>query len=298
MKKHHSALALIAVAVTLVVSGCTAHTSTSMKSAAQPVTQAQFITLQLRESTSDFALYLRQQAEQLDGGTAEFAAAFQSGDTALAQALYAPTRMFYNRMLVARSEFSDLAARIDGPDPALGSLTTSTTAGTVLNGWQAIESDLYPVAGQPALTVEQRTALATALTTDTHSLSEVVYGLSLTTDEQTAGAAALIATLANEAASGTKDSLSKSAVSDLQGYVDGARVVFDGIRAVLVTQDAALATRLDHQFAAVQDALNSYRVGVTFMTYDQLTESQARSLRSDVADLAASLARVEPTMGL
>ncbi|GGF26885.1 Efem/EfeO family lipoprotein [Subtercola lobariae] len=247
------------------------------------------VAVELSESTSDLAYYLRQQAEQLDGGAAEFAAAYQAGDDDLARSLYAPTRMFYNRMLVVSDSFADLDARLDTRQQDL-------TAGEAFTGWHAIEQDLYPVAGQAPYSAEQRTALATGLAADTHALVEQINGLRPTVDQQTEGAAKLLQTRGVNAANGAEDAASSSDLYDLQGYVDGAQLVFEGIRVVLVTQDAALATTLDHEFGGIQDSLNAQREGVAFKRYDKVSADDLASLKDKVSALAASLSQVTVTM--
>ncbi|MEF2975722.1 EfeM/EfeO family lipoprotein [Subtercola sp. YIM 133946] len=285
-----TATVLVTVLVTaLLLAGCSSKTSQPPQSAGQAAGAQASVAVELSESTSDFAIYLRQQATLLDTGTAEFAAAYQSGDDALARSLYAPTRMFYNRMLVAQTLFTDLAAQLDAHQADLA-------PGAAFTGWHAIESDLYPAPGQAPLTAEQRTDLATRLASDTHALYEKVMSERPTVDQQTEGAATLLQTLGAAAAARRQDAPSGSDVSDLQGYVDSAHLVFEGIRVVLVTQDAALATTLDHQFGALQNTLNDQRTGVTFRTDDQVSDADWATLVSQTADLAASMARVTSTM--
>ncbi|MCU1479982.1 MAG: PbrT family lead (Pb2+) uptake porter [Subtercola sp.] len=280
---------LAALVVGGMLAGCATKSAQAPQSAGQAAGGGVSVTLELSESTSDVVTYLRQQAEQLDGGTAEFAAAYSSGNDGLARALYAPTRMFYNRMLVVQSSFSGLATSIDGQQ-------TDLPAGTPFTGWHAIEQDLYPASNSTPLNPEQRTALATRLAGDTHSLYEKIFGLRPTVNEQTEGAATLMQTLGVAAANGTQDPGSGSDISDLQGYLDGAHLVFEGIRVVLVTQDAALATTLDHEFGSLQDSLNAQRIGVSFTPYDQVSSGDLASLQSQVKALGDSLARVTTTM--
>ena len=292
MNSRITSLAAVALIAASVLSGCSAKTSEAQGSGgsgSQAMTPQVSVALELSESNSDFAFYLRQQAEQLDGGAAEFAAAYQAGNDDLARSLYAPTRMFYNRMLVVSDSFPDLAAALDTRSEDLA-------PGQPFTGWHAIEQDLYPVAGQAPYSPEQRAALATALAADTHELTLQVEGLRPTADEQTEGAAKLLQTLGVNASNGAEDSPSSSDLYDLQGYVDGAHLVFEGIRVVLVTQDAALATTLDHEFGGVQDSLDAQRVGVAFKRYDQVSADDLASLKDKVAALASSMGQVTATM--
>jgi iron uptake system component EfeO len=291
VKSRIIVLATTALVAAMVLSGCSAKTSNTenAQGGSQAMTPQVSVALELSESNSDFAFYLRQQAEQLDPGTAEFAAAYQAGNDDLARALYAPTRTFYNRMLVVSDSFPELARQLDTRQQDL-------TPGQPFTGWHAIEQDLWPVAGQAPYSAEQRTALATQLAADTHTLAVQMQSIHPSVDQQTDGAASLLQTLGVNAADGAEDSPSSTDLYDLQAYIDGAHLVFEGIRVVLVTQDAALATTLDHEFSGVQDSLNAQHYGVTFKRYDQVNADDIASLQEKVAALAASMGRVTATM--
>ncbi|MEA9986046.1 MULTISPECIES: EfeM/EfeO family lipoprotein [Subtercola] len=290
MKSTPGALALAVVIIALALTGCARSTTGTTGAQAQTVQSEGFVALQLRESNNDFALYARQQAEQLQTATDEFAAAYSSGNDELARSLYAPSRMFYNRLLAVSDSFSDLTARLD--------LRASDLApGATLTGWHAVEQDLYPPAGTVPLSAAARSSLARQLSDDTYALNQRIMALRPSVDQQTTGAATLMLTLGLNAASGTQDAASHTDLNDLQGYLDGVRVVFEGIRDVLVTQDAALATTLDHEFDGVQGSLNAERSGVLMKTFDAVAPADRASLQSKVAALASSLAQITPTMG-
>ncbi|RFA19987.1 EfeM/EfeO family lipoprotein [Subtercola boreus] len=282
-------LALIGAgaALLLLLSGCATNSpgEAAAAAAAKPLSQAAFITRQLSVSSTDFGEYLGQQAQKLSAGTTEFTAAYESGDDDLARALYAPTRSFYNRMLGAAGSFPELDASLDGPSA----------------GWHTIEQALYAPAPATApsgrmSSPEQRSGPARQLDADTAALVAAVESIRPTVAEQADGVATLLSGRATAAAAGTEQPLSHTDLSDLQGYVDGSREAFSGLRPILVTQNAALATTLDHRFEAVENELNALRTGVTFPGYDTLTDTQRTSLRSAVADLTDSFGIVPDTM--
>ncbi|MDF2443784.1 MAG: iron uptake system component EfeO [Subtercola sp.] len=289
-KPRTTALVAAACAVLLLaLAGCTSSSPSeaAAAAAAKPLSQQAFITRQLGLSSSDFGEYLRRQAFTLEAGTTEFVTAYESGDDDLARSLYAPTRSFYNRMLGAADAFPALDASLDAP-------------GT---GWHAIEAELWPLTadenqGMPVrpATLEQRQATGQQLDADTKSLSDAVSKLRPTVEQQAAGVAALMAGRATAAAAGDQEPRSHTDLYDLQAYVDGAREVFSGLRQILVTQNAALATTLDHRFDAAEGELNGLRTGVSFPGYDTLGDDQRQSLQSAVADLTASLGQVPGTL--
>ncbi|WP_158507143.1 EfeM/EfeO family lipoprotein [Subtercola sp. Z020] len=270
-----AAVALVLVPV-LALSGCASSPGeAAAAAAAKPLSQAAFITRQLGLSSADFGAYLHQQSVRLTAGTSDFVAAYEAGDDELARALYAPTRSFYNRMLAAAPSFAELDAALDGP-------------GT---GWHAAEADLFGGASGV-----DRSAVGAALNADTAALERAVAGLRPSVDEQAAGVAALMAGRATAAASGSAEPASHTDLYDLQAHVDSSREVFSGLRPILVTENAALATTLDHRFDAVEAELNTLRTGVAFPGFDTLDEAQRASLASAVADLTESLGEVPGTL--
>ncbi|WP_170151924.1 EfeM/EfeO family lipoprotein [Subtercola boreus] len=284
-------------ALLLALTGCTASSpgEAAAAAAAKPLSQQAFITRQLSLSSVDFGEYLRRQAFTLEAGTAEFVAAYESGDDELARSLYAPTRVFYNRMLGGAAAFPELDASLDSQ------LATCDCPG-VYPGWHAVEADLFggsdpaPEGAAAAATSDTRKTRGDQLLTDTKALSSAVAGLRPSVEEQAAGVAALMNGRATAAAAGLAEPHSHSDLSDLQAYIDGAREVFSGLRPILVTQNAALATTLDHRFEAAEGELNGLRTGISFPGYDTLSEEQRQTLQSAVADLTSSLGQVPGTL--
>ncbi|RFA14047.1 hypothetical protein B7R22_10530 [Subtercola boreus] len=282
-------VAAVSATLLLALAGCTSSSPSeaAAAAAAKPLSQEAFITRQLGLSSVDFGEYLRRQAFTLQSGTTEFVTAWESGDDDLARSLYAPTRTFYNRMLAASASFPELDASLDAPD----------------SGWHAIEAHLWPLTtaenqGMPVrpTTTDQRQAVGQQLEADTKSLAGAVSGLRPTVEEQAAGVAALMAGRGAAAAAGEQEPRSHTDLYDLQAYVDGSREVFSGLRPILVTQNAALATTLDHRFDAAEGQLNALRTGVSFPGYDTLTSDQRQALQAAVADLTASLGQVPQTL--
>lgn len=292
--KHRRRLAAAGAALLLVpvlaLAGCASSDpgEVAAAAAAKPLSQAAFIERQLGLSSSDFGAYLRQQATRLGAGTADFVTAYESGDDQLARALYAPTRSFYNRMLAAAASFPELDASLDGQ-------LTPCDCPEAGPGWHAVENDLFRTDGT-ATPPDTRLARGQQLAADTAALAEAVSNLDPTVAEQAAGVAALMAGRGAAAVAGTAEPVSHTDLSDLQAYVDGSREVFSGLRPILVTQNAALATTLDHRFEAMEGELNGLRTGVTFPGYDTLDEAQLAALRSAAADLTESLGQVPATL--
>jgi iron uptake system component EfeO len=76
---------------------------------------------------------------------------------------------------------------------------------------------------------------------------------------------------------------------DFQANVDGARVLYEGLRPILLVKNKALATAIDTELSKLQALLNSHKQGAGFVYYDQLSTSQVRALSDQVNALAERL---------
>ena len=86
------------------------------------------------------------QVGQLLSATRRFAEAYTAGDDATARALYAPTRVHWERVEPVAESFGDL-------DPILDAREADLEEGQDWTGWHRIEKDLWPPAsGYTALT--------------------------------------------------------------------------------------------------------------------------------------------------
>ena len=79
-------------------------------------------------ATGNYAAYVRDQTEQLLTGTKEFADAYAAGDDDAARAMYAPTRMHWERIEPVAESFGDL-------DPILDAREADLEEGQEWSGW-------------------------------------------------------------------------------------------------------------------------------------------------------------------
>jgi len=243
---------------------------------------------QVETANDNYSAYVRDQVEQLVTGTDAFAAAYIAGDDDAARALYAPTRMHWERIETVAESFGDLDPRMDLREADL-------EEGQEWTGWHAIEKDLWPEDAEPsfaAYSPTKRRALAERLVADTATLHAKVQSLEFTLDQQTNGAIGLLDEVASGKVTGEEEFWSHTDLWDFQANIDGARVLFDGIRPVLDEKDAELASTLDNEFLTLQVLLDSHRVGEGFRLYTELSNSEVRALSDQVNALAEPLSRL------
>jgi iron uptake system component EfeO len=71
--------------------------------------------------------------------------------------------------------------------------------------------------------------------------------------------------------------------------VDGAAVLYAGVRDILVKKKPELASQLDEEFAELQALLDAQRVGEGFTYYNDLSSAQIKALADQVNALAEPL---------
>ena len=243
---------------------------------------------QVDAANANYKSYVKDQVENLVVGTEEFAEAYIAGDDDTARSLYAPTRVFWERIETVAESFGDLDPRMDLREADL-------EEGQEWTGWHAIEKDLWPAdaeAGFAAYTPEKREALATQLVEDTNTLYADVQELEFTLDQQANGAIGLLAEVAEGKVTGEEEFWSHTDLWDFQANIDGAKVLYDGVRDILIEKDADLADQLDAEFEQLQALLDAQRDGDGFTLYTELTEDEIRAFSDQVNALGEPLSKL------
>ena len=259
-----------------------------------PVTLGDDLSAQIDTANANYKSYVKDQVENLVTGTESFAAAYIAGDDDAARAQYAPTRVFWERIETVAESFGDLDPRMDLREADL-------EEGQDWTGWHAIEKDLWPAEAEPGFQPYDQTkreALATQLVDDTHTLYADVEQLEFTLAQQTNGAIGLLDEVASGKVTGEEEFWSHTDLWDFQANIDGARVLYEGVRDILTVKDAALADRLDAEFDALQVLLDEQRVGDGFRLYTELEAAQVRALSDQVNALAEPLSKLTAALVL
>ena len=246
---------------------------------------------QVAAATTAYAAYVQDQSEQLVADTDEFVAAYLAGDEDTARALYAPTRMHWERIEPVAESFGDL-------DPKLDLREADLEEGQEWTGWHRIEKDLWPPADYTALTAAERKVLADQLVADTAELNTRVQDLTYTADQLGNGAKELLDEVATGKVTGEEEFWSHTDLWDFQANVDGARVMFESLQPVVEQEDAALATELDTRFTELQALLDQYKEGDGWALYTDLTPAQVKELAAAVDALGEPLSHLTATVVL
>jgi len=252
------------------------------------------VAAQVDAANANYKSYVTDQIDKLVVGTGQFADAYTAGDDDAARALYAPTRVFWERVETVAESFGDLDPRMDLREADLED-------GQEWTGWHAIEKDLWPANaedGFEAYDQSTRESLASQLVADTNTLHSNVQDLEFTLDQLTNGAIGLLDEVASGKVTGEEEFWSHTDLWDFQANIDGARVLYEGVRDILVEKDADLAATLDAEFDQLQSLLDAQKVDDGFRLYTELSTAEIRAFSDQVNALAEPLSRLTAVLVL
>lgn len=241
----------------------------------------------VEQANRNYQAYVKDQTERLVAGTEAFVAAYKAGDDARARALYAPTRLYWERIEPVAESFGDL-------DPKMDLREADLEQGQEWTGWHRIEKDLWPARaeGYRPLSKSDRVRYADNLMASTNALYDKTRGLTFSADQIANGARGLMDEVATGKVTGEEEYWSRTDLWDFRGNVEGARVGFEGLRPLLAKKDPELDQQIDTRFDALQGLLDRHRVGDGFKRYDELSRSEVKQLSDAVNALSEPLSRL------
>lgn len=237
----------------------------------------------LTEALAAYRTYVEKNAEDSLTKTKEFAAAVKAGDVAKSKALYAPSRVGWERIEPVAESFGDLDPRIDLREADL-------EAGQTWTGWHVIEKALWA-----NNTTAGMGPVADQLVADVTDLANRVRKVEITPTSMANGAKELLDEVATGKVTGEEEAFSHTDFVDMKANVDGAQEVFRLLSPVLKEKNATLATQIEAGFTRVNARLDTLRTGpgvTDFVPYTNLDDAGRRTLSADVNSLA------EPLSGL
>lgn len=281
-----AAVLAAAIAAPLALSACGADTKAAPAASpsATKAVDAETAAL-LEKGQSTFTAFIKSESDKLLEGTKAFAAEFEEGDVAKARALYASTRMHWERIEPAAEKFKEFDAKLDTREADL-------EKGEEWTGWHRAEKDLFPPAGYTAMTKEEREKIADALVADTEGLHKNIQTVTFEANELGAGAKELLDEVARGKVTGEEEAFSHTDLWDFKANVDGAKAAYEALKPALARTDAALVADLDAKFAAVEAGLAQHAKGEGYASYTDLTPEQVQTLAHLVDALGEPLSKL------
>ena len=241
----------------------------------------------IEAAETQYAAYVRDQAQELVDATGEFLDAWTAGDDDRARTLYPTARQHWERIETVAESFGDL-------DPKMDLREADLEAGQEWTGWHRIEKDLWPpTTGYEALAPEARQPFADDLLANTELLHERVQTQTYTVSDIGNGAKGLLDEVAAGKITGEEDIWSHTDLYDFQANVDGARVAYEGVKPLLEVKDAALSEEIGARFDALQQLLDGHRTADGgFVSYDTVDASSRKTLSDAVNALGEPLSKM------
>ncbi len=234
---------------------------------------------QTEAAIAQYREYLEQNTGELVRKTEPFTAAVIAGDVAEAKRLYAAARIPYERIEPVAESFGDLDPRIDARE--------NDVSKSEWSGFHVIEKALW----------EEDTAAAMApvakqLLADVEELRDRVKTVELQAVQIANGANELLGEVSASKITGEEERYSHIDLVDFEANVEGAEAAFETVEPLISNEDSGLADEIEAQFDEVYAALDPYRRGDGFVSYEELSQADTRKLAQEIDVLAEELSQV------
>lgn len=234
----------------------------------------------LVDAVATYRAYVTQQAQASLPEVRRFVTSVRSGDLATAADSYAPSRQGWERVEPVAESFGDL-------DPKLDLREADLEPGQEWTGWHRLEKAVFStksLAGQGAY--------ADRLLADYTSFIAMIPTAQITPTSMANGAKELLDEVATGKITGEEDIWSGTDLWDFAANVDGARRVYQLLRAMLGDNDTSLRDRLDSAFADMDTALEAHAPTGRYVDYRTVTQPQRHDLATAVDALAEPLSHL------
>lgn len=243
----------------------------------------------LAQPLADYKAYVQAEAKQLVEKTAVFTAAVKAGDVEKAKALFADTRVHYERIEPIAELFNELDPAID----ARADDFKKREQDPEFTGFHRIEYALWEEKSTQGVA-----DIADRLNADVLKLQAEIDALNFPPSKVVGGAAVLVEEVAGSKISGEEDRYSHTDLSDFQANIDGAQKIVDLFRPAVAVKNQALLDTVDGNFKQVNEILAKYKTEQGFATYDKLSEADRKALQAPINTLAEELSKLRGTLGL
>lgn len=238
---------------------------------------------------SDYKIYVAENTAKLVEDTEAFTAAIKAGELDKAKALFAPTRTSYEKIEPIAELFSDLDVSID----ARADDFEKAEADDGFTGFHRIEYGLWEKGSTEGLD-----KYADKLLSDVKVLNDRINGLTFPPEVVVGGAAALMEEVAATKISGEEDRYSRTDLWDFDANFAGSQKIYELLKPLIAKQDAEFVTKVDGNFAAVDEVLAKYKDGEGYVSYEKLSDADRNLLSSKVNTLAEDLSTLRGKLGL
>lgn len=230
-------------------------------------------------AVDQYRQYLEAQTAELTVATKAFTDAVDAGNLEQAKALYAPSRIAYERIEPVAETFGDLDPKIDARE---GDVPKKDWG-----GYHYIEQKLW-IDG----TTDGLSSYTSDLNTNVQTLQNLVKDVELQPAAIANGAVELLNEVSKSKITGEEERYSRTDLVDFEANVQGAEAAYGAVKPILEQKNPKLVTELDAKFAAVYAALQPFKSGTTYVAYTALTKDDTKALSQVIDSLAEPLSKV------
>lgn len=248
-------------------------------SPSQEGTPAHGKTPEVDQAVEAYRAWVLTEADAFVGAAGEFVAAILAGDREKAKALYAPSRMHFERIEPIAEALGDFDPRLDARE---GDVPDEDW-----RGYHKLEKLLWSTddlkAGFP---------VAETLLTDVKLLRAQLETAEITAPAMVAGAVELLNEISSSKVTGEEERYSRTDLWDFLANLQGSEQVWQLLSPAVRTSDPELAKTLDARFSLLYGLLDVQKKHGVFRPYNEVYPKEVQALAAAVDALAEPMAQL------
>ncbi|HEY4429779.1 MAG TPA: iron uptake system protein EfeO [Paenibacillus sp.] len=286
------------LAASILFTGCTSNNNNSNTSnnnstnAAANSTKATNTSDTTATTTADFTsaveqyrTYVIEQCDEFVKQTENFTNAVKEAKIEDAKALYAPARMYYERIEPIAEALGDLDPNIDARE--------NDVDAAEWRGFHKLEKALWQ-----DNTTKDMTEVADQLLKDAQLLRAKVETVEIDANLLVTGAVELLNEVSSSKVTGEEERYSHTDLYDFVANVEGAQKIYELLKPELAKKDAELEKTIGERFTALQAELAPFKSGDGYVSYEELKEEDVRKLSQNLDALAEPLSNMGTILGV
>ncbi|WP_339266939.1 iron uptake system protein EfeO [Paenibacillus sp. FSL R5-0470] len=242
-------------------------------------------TADFTSAVEQYRTYVIEQCDEFVKQTENFTNAVKEAKIEDAKALYAPARMYYERIEPIAEALGDLDPNIDARE--------NDVDAAEWRGFHKLEKALWQ-----DNTTKDMTEVADQLLKDAQLLRAKVETVEIDANLLVTGAVELLNEVSSSKVTGEEERYSHTDLYDFVANVEGAQKIYELLKPELAKKDAELEKTIGERFAALQAELAPFKTGDGYVSYEELKEEDVRKLSQNLDALAEPLSNMGTILGV
>ncbi|OMD70178.1 MULTISPECIES: iron uptake system protein EfeO [Paenibacillus] len=260
-------------------------TATNAPTTAAATNTPETATADFTSAIDQYRTYVIQQCDEFVKQTESFTNAVKEDKIDEAKALYAPARMYYERIEPIAEALGDLDPNIDARE--------NDVDAAEWRGFHKLEKALWQ-----DNTTKDMTEVADQLLKDAQLLRAKVETVEIDANLLVTGAVELLNEVSSSKVTGEEERYSHTDLYDFVANVEGAQKIYELLKPELAKKDADLEKTIGERFAALQAELAPFKSGDGYVSYEELKEDEVRKLSQNLDALAEPLSNMGTILGV